>query len=405
MPARGDPQFFTGTLWIMGSGAWQVRVFVEGGLGDGALSVPVTAVASRTGTMGSGLGTVLLALTLLLASGLVAIVAASVREGQTPPDEAPGPDRKRRARIAAVLTAATVGAVLVLGNAWWGAEAAEYRRYVYKPLEADAEVEPVSRLVLRLRDPGWFRGRLMDDFVPDHGHLMHLFVVRTPDLDRIWHLHPEMETAGVFAARMPAMPPGRYRIFADVVHDSGLPETIVTELSLAVETAGVPLAGDDSAGLAPAAAGEAAFVAEDGTRIVWERGRDPLMSRRATHLRFRVEDREGRPAGDLGLYMGMPGHALVLRRDLSVFAHVHPEGSPSMAALELARASLAETMGATPSLSHGDHDARAAPSPRVSFPYGFPRAGDYRIFVQVKRAGRIITATFDATVLESGDGV
>ena len=32
----------------------------------------------------------------------------------------------------------------------------------------------------------------------------------------------------------------------------------------------------------------------------------------------------------------------------------------------------------------------------VAFPYGFPRAGDYRIFVQVKRAGRIETGVFDA---------
>ena len=32
----------------------------------------------------------------------------------------------------------------------------------------------------------------------------------------------------------------------------------------------------------------------------------------------------------------------------------------------------------------------------VGFPYGLPRAGDYRIFVQVKRAGRIETGVFDA---------
>ena len=36
--------------------------------------------------------------------------------------------------------------------------------------------------------------------------------------------------------------------------------------------------------------------------------------------------------------------------------------------------------------------------PEVRFPYGFPGPGDYRIFVQIKRAGRVETGVFDAHV-------
>ena len=43
--------------------------------------------------------------------------------------------------------------------------------------------------------------------------------------------------------------------------------------------------------------------------------------------------------------MGMAGHAEFVRSDLSVFAHVHPAGSVSMAALELAQGDVADTGG------------------------------------------------------------
>lgn len=49
---------------------------------------------------------------------------------------------------------------------------------------------------------------------------------------------------------------------------------------------------------------------------------------------------------------------------------------------------------------HASHSMASASGPpaEVSFPYGFPKPGAYRIFVQMKRAGRIVTGVFSANV-------
>jgi len=121
---------------------------------------------------------------------------------------------------------------------------------------------------------------------------------------------------------------------------------------------------------------------------------------------FAVQDKDGRPARDMEPYMGMAGHAEFVRSDLSVFAHVHPAGSVSMAALELAQDGLSNTadsaqmpisMPMPSTMSMPVAEAGPLP-PEVRFPYGFPRTGDYRIFVQIKRGGRVETGVFDAHV-------
>jgi hypothetical protein len=384
-----DPQLFTGHLWMMTAGAWQVRITATGDRGEGSLAVPVPTLPQSTLAMSAALRALLVGLMLILAGGFVAIIAAVAREASLAPGASPDKRARRRGRIAGAIAAGLAILVVVLGNSWWGAEAALYGRYVYKPLEATATVAPNGRLALTLRDPGWIGSRRLDDFVADHDHVMHLFVV-PPTLDRLWHLHPSETATAAFEQRLPDMPSGQYELFADLVHATGVSETVVAQLE-APAFQGTPLTGDDSA-----------LTDDPATTIVWVRDEKPLVPRRLTMFTFRVDDASGQPATDLELYMGMPGHAVFVRRDRRVFAHVHPAGSAPMAALAIGQRGL-------PTANRGDEAAAdphaqhaATPPSTVSFPYGFPEAGDYRIFVQVKRSGRIVTSAFDAHVDSSG---
>ena len=411
--SKDDPEFYTGSLWMMGFGSWQVRVHVDGGKGQGETSIPVPALATRSTTMDKSLGMLLAGLCLFLMIGIVSIVGAGVREAQLDPGAIPGETNRRRSRIVMAVSLVAVAAVGYLGNQWWNSEAHHYARRVYKPIQMTGTVESGRRLVLHLEDTGFFRFNKLDDLVPDHGHLMHLFVVSDPAMDRMWHLHPEQAEPGSFTLDLPAIPAGKYRLFADIVHASGIPETGATVMEIPAVEPGKPLSGDDSA-----AAGSPVSQADlnrteaplsGGYRMVWQRDAAALKAKRAYLFHFRVEDQNGRPAENVELYMGMPGHAEFVGNDFQVFAHVHPSGSAPMAAFGILQAAskpdskpgAVNVAREVPSM--GDMQGmQAMPAvampPEVSFPYGFPKPGNYRMFVQVKRAGKVETGIFDTRV-------
>jgi hypothetical protein len=420
-PSKDDPQFFTASLWLMESGALQVRVQADGAQGQGEVSVPVPSFAQRILPMQKSLGVLLLGLTLLLSVGAVFIVGGIVREGNLEGGEAPSEARNRRARQVMAITAVVVAIFLFLGRAWWRADASDFQRRVdyFKPPAAALNLVDAHRLEIRVARPdsqmvrpdfrstGYLR---LGEVIPDHGHLMHLFLFREPNLDAMWHLHPEQAGGDAFAVDLPDMPAGRYQIFADVVDPRGYPWTLVGTIELP-KISGKPLAGDDSmwsgSGLAgPPAEQSTSWQLADGGRIVWQRPAGPLKAGVPLEFTFDVQDQDGQPVKDMEPYMGMAGHAEFVRSDFSVFAHVHPAGSVSMASMELAAAGMADggdpTQSAMPVPSGMSMPMPMADSgplpPEVHFPYGFPRAGDYRIFVQVKRAGRIETGVFDAHV-------
>jgi hypothetical protein len=393
-----DPQVFTGKLWIMERGSWKVQVRVDGDKGKGELSVPVAAVSTTSLRMQTTMGIMLSVLGFLLLLGVVGIIGAANREAQLDPAETPSPAKVKSARWRMAGAAVLLVVIVFFANAWWADEAQANERLSYKLPHLGAALESGNVLRLQLENPNdsvmtQFRtlrpDRLrLDDLVPDHGHLVHLFLVRMPDMQSFWHLHPSEIQTGVYSASLPSMPAGRYQIYADIVHHTGFPETQVGEIQLP-SLNGKPVSSDDS-GEANLIASEQTVELADGYHVTWQRDAAPLKASRPYWFRFHIQDKNGQPAAGIESYMGMAGHAVFMSKDGNIFAHVHPSGSVSMAALSLAQG---------PALSNGMSGmSHETPGADVAFLYGFPQAGEYRIFVQVKRTGHVETAEFIAHV-------
>jgi hypothetical protein len=395
-----DAQFFTGHLWIMATGSWQIRFVASGSRGQGVLSIPVPATANGTRKMERGMGLILAILGVILVLGMVGIIGAAARDAQLPPGKKAPPASRRRAYVAMTVAFALLVLGVILGGKWWNAEAADYASYIYKPLQMNATVQPDNVLDLKMIDPGWVRARKLDDFVPDHNHIMHLYAIRWPAMDVVYHLHPDQVGSGDFHLALPTMAAGTYKLYADVVHANGFPETLVTSITVPF-IRGRELAGDDAEGTSIALKwnGEgtqtnAMYKLPDGYTMTWKRP-GTLTAKTPEDFTFTLLDANGQPPKDMGLYMGMAGHAAFVKTDGTVFAHIHPSGTVSMAALMMAQSQndgSASDMKDMPGM-----DAQSIPD-TVSFPYGFPTPGNYRIFVQMKHANVVETATFDASV-------
>ena len=373
-----DPKTFEGGLWLMTAGSWVVRIHASGAAGEGDLVVPVPSVASKIAPMSQGMGYFLTGMMVFLVGGMVALVGAAVRESRLEPGVAsPGWSPKTLAAMA--LTAALLVLALWGGNAWWASDAEQVQLRVYKPLGITAMVNAEGHADFKLTDPGWLALRKLDDLIPDHGHMMHLFLIRMPALDQVYHLHPDQTATAFFGMDLPSLPAGDYKIFADIVHENGLEETAIGETSLTA-IQGKPLSGDD-------AGGSGATDLGNGYSMVWQRDAEgPVKAKELTAFTFAIKGPDGKPVGDLEPYMGMGGHAEFVKRDATVFAHVHPTGSVSMASVAVA----------SPTAMVAMHEMN--PGASVSFPYGIPTPGQYRIFVQMKRAGKVETGAFDLEV-------
>jgi hypothetical protein len=467
---------FTGDLWLMETGSSSIELSLAGPDGRQTVVVPVMAVATALRDMPPGTGAGLLAMGLLLVVMLVTIIGASSADGVTPPQAGPVAGLTRRRWRGMAVGLVFIGLALAGWRSWWVGTAEQYRsQRLYRPIQIQTDVAGNRQLTIQLDTTtvGTGTGRrrrnytVLSYFVPDHGKLMHAFLVRTPGLDAFAHLHPARQDTSRFGAALPPLPAGRYLLFADVVFRSGYAETLTDTIDLPAPTEARGLAGssgsksdgpakpisapdrDDSwlttkplgrgvgsaslprldADMAVCGKPGDSFTLTDGSVMLWMDKPPTLEAGTPCTLKFAVADAGGR-ATPLEPYLGMSGHAAVLRSDGSVYIHLHPVGTYSMAAEGSLLTRMADTsrtptypnvrqfrdsidryVSALNALPEAERNRRLTvdmpnmghvmkTNNMAQFPYAFPRAGQYRIFVQVRRNGQILTGVFDATVTD-----
>jgi hypothetical protein len=452
-PVPGQPGQFKGIIWLMTGGSSSILISVSGSLGKGELVVPVVAISTAEKKLPAATGYSLIVLGLILFILLVTIIGASVSDGITRRGEQLPAARRRSKRIAFGVAALFSSLIVYGGNNWWHNWANNYRRYMFKPMHAGyqlAQKDGANELTLTIDTFQSQRSSTLSYLVPDHGKLMHLFVMRIPGMDAFAHLHPSRVDSARFRTWLPPLPKGKYLVFADIVYNNGFAETMKDTLTLKEDLTdtihkmdpddtysyalpndivGNSFRGDNNT-IVCGKAGTGVRMKDGSVMVPEELGADKLESNTIYTLRFAVFDPNKQPA-KLEPYLGMKGHAVITRDDGSTYIHIHPVGTYSVAA----QAGLLQRMGQPENEYHypdrvafrdsidkvvgqirlmsekqrNDYLMKQMNKPEdtmagmktdnmVSFPYTFPQPGLYRIWVQVKRNGQVLTAAFDRSV-------
>jgi hypothetical protein len=208
---------------------------------------------------------------------------------------------------------------------------------------------PAVPFSFRLVDDG---GTAVTTFDEVHERRLHLIVVGRNLVD-YWHLHPTMDAAGRWTADLPALPPGSYRVLADVKPTGHAGVTLGADLSVAGTVAATEL---------PPVEQQASVDGYDVTMMG-----DPQLGE--SSFTFAIE-RDGQ-AITTEPYLGAAGHLVSLRAADLAYLHVHP--------LE----------------AGGDPSA-------VRFAVELPSAGTYRLFFEFAHEGTVRTAAFTVELAEAG---
>ena len=403
----GQTRLYSGHLWLMSRGAYSVYVNVDGARGSGTAIVPVSSFATGRLDLPNALGAILIVLTGLLVGGLLTIVRAAAGDSLLAPGESMNAARRRTANVAMAIAVPVITIALFGGARWWNAVDRFYERTMFRPPAADVSISVDSThrtLFLYVHDTSAFRA-IFAPVVPDHGKMMHLFLVSRTGTQVFAHLHPVEAESLHFTTELPWVPAGPYLLFGDIATENGLSLTVSNQIDIpaapgSVQPSDADDAWDRTTRVTTGVPNATRQLTTGGYTMTWDT-QTPIVAGRTVDLAFSVRDSAGNVV-PLQPYLGMAGHAVVVRHDASVFIHLHPMGTIAPVTQRVfAQRDAGDTTTTgrlRPVAMPDDHMPSMPLSGELAFPYEFPKPGRYRIWVQVKPKDQVLTGTFDVDV-------
>ncbi len=251
------------------------------------------------------------------------------------------------------------------------------------------------------------KGETVRDLQVVHEKPMHLLVV-SDDLDEFYHLHPEVQSDGVYKTSFTFPNGGKYKLYTDFTP---------LDSSQVVQNFSLQVSGSERAAieLKPDAKFEKTV---ENLRVVLKPVGE-LASNKEMMLDFQVFDSQtNKPVADLENYLGAKAHFVVISQDLQEFVHAHPISKDNAKDAEHAHGSMSDSMKDEHSDSQAEnsnahnlskehqHDAKLAGQDAesiISAHVTFPKPAIYKIFAQFQRGGKVITVPFIVDVKKGED--
>jgi len=403
IPILGERNTSQAELWLMDFGAYNIQIEFFKNNQSEIINIPINSIANQITPMTKSTSVILFLLMVLLIAGLSNIITIGYRESTLINIADLDSKTIQKSYYVQFLSLIFICFVLYFGNNWWKITEKSFMKNLFKPLDNQVNIinnDKQNILQIMITDDAWKDGRI-SDFIPDHGKIMHLYLLNE-NFEQLCHLHPKRssKTHGLFEVVIPPIEYGRYFIYIDVTLESGSNQTLKNiieyypkNIKKQQDIYYLKIDQDDS------------FIKERSSYYFkWLNSSKTYNINDEINLNFQMLDTLNRPT-IIEPYIQMGGHGAIVDSSGTVFIHIHPIGTISMASQELydKEYNLQKSeicYFGLPDSSIKDYTEDSFKNSFLSFPpIIIDNPGKYFLWIQGKSNNEIITQKFEFNII------